>query len=168
MATVPGPPVVMSDVRAVFGAPPGTRLFDFGRGGPWVPDVPQNANVPTYGNQIRLAQLAGATNYQPQVISGPSSRTWSGVNNRPPISFTVGSAQSVGGGTNAFTVHWDRISGDTGITCDNAASAGSTFRAYGGLLSDDIVDITAVWRLTVNDGVQSIFKDVTFHFTASA
>lgn len=164
MATVPGPPTRLADVCAVFGAPLTTRLFDFGRGGPWVPDIAQNAGVPPYGQQIRLVQLAGATNYQPPVISGPSSRAWSGEGFRPPVDYTVGSAQTVSGNTNPYTAHWDKISGDAAITCTNPTVVGATFSCKGGLAGNPFT-ATAVWRLTVNDGVSNVTKDVTFTFT---
>jgi hypothetical protein len=101
MATVPGPPTALSDVRSVFGAPAGTPLHAFVRNGAYVPDIPQNANVPT-APPIRLASLAGATNYVPPSVSvadvfgdtqGGTSNAYIGTanivasNGQPPYSY---------------------------------------------------------------------------------
>ncbi len=53
-------PISLAQVRAEFGAPLGTALGAFVRGGAWVPDVPQNSGVPT-AKPISLGNLLGAT-----------------------------------------------------------------------------------------------------------
>lgn len=98
---VPGPPVSLAAVRAEFNAPAGTPLHAFVRRGAYVPDIPQNANVPT-APPIRLASLAGATNYVPPSVSvanvfgdteGGTSNAYIGTanivasNGKPPYSY---------------------------------------------------------------------------------
>lgn len=161
MATVPGPPTSLAQVRAVFGAPAGTPLHDFVRGGTWVPNISQNAGVPT-APPIRLAQLAGATNYVPLAVTGAGTVNWSGYRHRPPVRFNVDPGAGYTGGSSTPSASWVRISGDSQIVCTNTAAINPQFYCYGGLDSDDPFTADAVWRLTITDGVSSAFGD--FHF----
>lgn len=165
MASVPGPPVRLLDVCSVFGAPAGTPLHDFVRGGRWVPNIAQNNNVPT-GLPIRLAQLAGATNYVPPTITGPNDVYWYGVNKRPPLKSSTDNGQTVNSQL-PYSANWSRLTTNQGINCDNAANAGTNFYAYGGLYPGDDIRMDETWRLTISDGTSTIFKDVNFHFSAS-
>ena len=56
------PPISLGDVEAEFGAPSGTALGAFVRGGAWVPDGPAaNAGVPT-AKPISLGDMLGTVN----------------------------------------------------------------------------------------------------------
>jgi hypothetical protein len=151
MATVPGPPTRLNDVCAVFGAPVGTPLNQFLRGGPWVPNIPANAGVPTV-LPIRLAQLAGATNYVPLGIVGPSALTFTRPGNVP-------SGQSItGGGGTTPTVTWTKTqqTGSPPIGCSNTAIINCTFGAVAGGAGDS----EAIWHVVVTDGISTATKDV--------
>jgi len=67
---VPANPTLLQ-VCAEFGAPAGTPLSAFVRGGVWVPNSPQNANVPT-GLPIALSQLAGAVKSPGAILTSTS------------------------------------------------------------------------------------------------
>lgn len=145
-----------------FGAP---SLGAMRRGAGYVPDVAQNANVPTTF-PIGLSQLAGATKYVAPVINGPATVAWNGFNNRPPRSFDTDTYQTVTQGTNAYTATWTRVSGDGGISCQNTAAVAGPMRAFGGVNQGDIINISAVWQLAISDGVTTQTKQVTFNFTS--
>lgn len=163
------PPITLAQVRAEFGAPAGTPLHAFNRGGAWVPNITQNNAVPTVA-PIRLAQLCGATKYVPMVISGPNPVLWDGDPFKPPRKFYVVSSQAVAGGNAGKTYGWSFVSGSTQINCDINNTLNGSFWAYGqvdlgtGGTEDQV--FTAVWRLTVNDGTATATRDVTFTFTA--
>lgn len=150
-------PAIMSSVYAEFGAPAGTPLSAFLRGGSYVPNVAANSGVPT-ALPIRLSQLAGAVKYVPPVISGPSSASGQ-VFGTPttqtafsdPVSFTVS------GGNPSPSISWARISGDA-TTSQN--TGGLTNVQWNASVNTNNTK-TSVWRLTVNDGVTVVTKDVT-------
>jgi hypothetical protein len=168
VATVPNLPLSLAQVRAVFGAPARTPLHDFHRGGPWVPNIAANNNVPTSG-PIRLAQLVGATNYQALEISGPSSYNFGTIfGARPPTTLGRKVGMGLTGVNGSTTVTWVELVHTPRISCGNTATVDPVFTAYGDLdLGDggDTGTFTAVWRLTVSDGVSSDFQDVTLTVT---
>lgn len=156
-------PATMSSVYAEFGAPAGTPLSAFLRGGSYVPNVAANAAVPT-SLPISLSQLAGAVKYIPISLSGPTSvlgetfglpttqQTYSN-----PANYTVS------GGNPGPSISWSYISGD-----------GSISQNVGGLNSvqwnaavNRNASKSAVWRLTVSDGVSSATRDVTINLIHS-
>ncbi|HWB38413.1 MAG TPA: hypothetical protein VHA75_20545, partial [Rugosimonospora sp.] len=93
----------LSDVYTEFGAPAGTRLTAFVRGGAWVPNTAANAGVPT-APPISLSQLAGATRYTPITISGPTTYTIGPIDlGSPPITKTLATSLSVAGGQGTIT-----------------------------------------------------------------
>lgn len=60
MALPASPPISLLQVCAEFGAPAGTPLTSFLRGGAWVPNTPANAAVPA-ALPINILQLLGAS-----------------------------------------------------------------------------------------------------------
>jgi hypothetical protein len=136
-------------VRAEFGAPAGTPLHNFYRGGPWVPNIPQNANVPA-APPVRLAQLAGAVVYAPPVISGPFDITM------PAHQSSATGTWTVSGGTGSYSVNWVKLS-NTGeainINATNTLSP-TWSRVHNNTEGD------SSWRLDVNDGVQTVSRTV--------
>ena len=56
------PPITLGDVQAEYGAPSGTPLGAFVRGGAWVPDNAVNSGVPT-SVPISLGDLLGSENF---------------------------------------------------------------------------------------------------------
>ena len=162
------PPITLAQVRAEFGAPAGTPLHAFLRGGAWVPNITQNNAVPTV-LPIRLAQLCGATKYVPMVIGGPSPVYWDGDAFKPPRKFYTSSGATVTGGNPAKTYAWTFVSGSTQINCDVSNTLAGSFWAYGpvdlGTGGEPDTHFVAVWRITISDGTASVHRDVTFDFT---
>lgn len=165
MATVPNLPLSLASARAVFGAPPGTPLHDLRRGGPWVPNIAANNNVPTSG-PIRLAQLVGATNYQAIVISGPTSYNFGTIlGATPPKTLVRNPGMSISGGNGSAGATWTERVHNSHIACNDPNIVSPGFSAYGDINGGDAGTFTAVWRLTVSDGITSDWQDVTFTVT---
>lgn len=145
MATVPGPPTSLAQVRAVFGAPAGTPLHAFVRGGAWVPNIAANNGVPT-APPIRLAQLAGATTYVPLAVSVGDvyGATSVGVSND-----YIGNAFiNVSGGTPPYTYLTAYVSG-TVLNLTNATTQSPQFNEPGRPPNPGTTN--AVYKATVTD-----------------
>lgn len=154
----------LQDVVNEFGGPGDLRSYY--RGGPYVPDVGQNAAIPTDPNQLALSQFVGAVRYTPPVLGGPAVVSWDGYNIRPPRKFSTQTGTTVSGGNAPTSIAWSLVSGG-GMTCDTPNVINATFSDYGGLYpGEDEVNDTAVWRLTYSDGITTVTKDVTLNFTS--
>jgi hypothetical protein len=154
------PPLSLAQVRAEFGAPAGTPLHAFVRGGAWVPNVAANNNVPT-APPIRLAQLCGATKQPPFVVSGPSSVYQSSPPNGSMMYLGSGFTYSGGDGSPSF--QWVQLSGSTLIYCDQPNSILGYFRSQA-TTSKAGSDRQAVWRLTATDAGQTYTFNLTVEF----
>jgi hypothetical protein len=146
----------MAQMRSVFGAPANTPLHNFNRGGPWVPNVPANANVPTSG-QIRLAQLAGATNYVPVSVSGPATL------HMAAFVSTVSGTYTGSGGQGTLTATWTKNS-NTGaaININDTHSFSPVFsRALNNTEGDSF------WNLAVTDGISTANMTVEVYGASS-
>lgn len=64
MALQSSPPISLNDIKAEFGATGTRSLTEFYRGGAFVPNSPQNSNIPTSG-AISLLDFLGASNSLP-------------------------------------------------------------------------------------------------------
>lgn len=73
------PPLALTQVLAEFGAPAGTPLSAMVRGGAYVPNIPQNSNVPT-APPIELLDFLGAANTPPVRIENHDIYSWSTTN----------------------------------------------------------------------------------------
>lgn len=158
---VPANPT-LTQVCAEFLAPSNTPLSHFRRGAGWVPDVPQNANVPT-SLPLHLSQLAGAVRYVP--VSATKSGNANGSVFLPhsgsPANVTVTSNPAVvispSGGTGSYSCTWSHVSGDSSISTPGANLFSVSFSASVGRNNEK----TAVKRCTVTDGQSSTFVDVS-------
>lgn len=157
MAVVSTPPS-MSSVISVFGGP--GNLTAYYRGGPYVPNISQNAAIATSPGSLALSQFAGATNYvnvsasvSPATISktsfGSAATGASGLTN--PVTAT-GS-----GGTGSYTYAWTLISGDASTTISNSTTASVTFSRAN---CNTGVDYVSTWKCTVSDGTTSASGNV--------
>lgn len=153
----------LQDVVNEFGGPGDLRSYY--RGGPYVPNVGQNAAVSTDPNQLALSQFVGATHYTPPVLGGPADVYWDGYNVRPPVKFSTQSGTTVSGGNAATSIGWSLVSGGS-ITCATPNVVNATFSDYGGLYPNEEINHTAIWRLTYSDGITTVTKDVTFNFSS--
>lgn len=158
----------LSQVYAEFGAPAGTPLSAFLRGGAWVPHVPANAGVPT-ALPISLSQLAGAVKnvYTPVSISGPSTASGTTELEAPgPFTALVVSDPNTlmvaSGGNGSYTYTWSHVSGDASIAV-NTFSGGASAQFSATVNRNNYK--SAVKRCTVSDGVTSASKDVTVNLS---
>lgn len=126
MATVPGPPVTLAQIRAVYGAPAGTPLHQFYRGGPYVPNIPQNAGVPT-APPIVAHQLCGSTNYVPMSSNFTGGSNPSCTYHSPATTCTasVSPTCNVSNGIPPYSYSWSIVGGSS-ATIANATSATCT------------------------------------------
>lgn len=69
------PPLTLTQVLAEFGAPAGTPLSAMVRGGAYVPNIPQNSNVPT-APPVELLDFLGAANTPPVRIENHNIGSW--------------------------------------------------------------------------------------------
>lgn len=118
------PPITLGQVYAEFGAPAGSPLGFFLRGGPYVPNTAQNANVPT-ALPISMGQLCGASATttinvtQPDVTGSTSVGTGNAI---------IGSASaSASGGTPPYTYNISYVSG-AAFTISTPTSPTTAFR----------------------------------------
>lgn len=164
---VPANPTLIQ-VCNEFLAPATTPLSHFVRGGPYVPNVAQNANVPT-GLPIHLSQLAGAVRYIPVSATKNGNATGSVFlpHSGSPANVTVVSNPSTvitpGGGNGSYSCSWSHLSGDASISTPGANLFNVTFSASVGRNSEK----SAVKRCTVSDGISSAFVDVSVSLSYS-
>lgn len=147
----------LSDVYAEFGAPAGTGLSQFLRGGPYVPNVAANAGVPT-SLPIRLSQLAGAVKYVPISLGGSTFASGSTCG-LPTTQTTFSSVASitVSGGNPSPSISWAYISGDNTMSLTNP---GSALNAQWSSAVNRGASKSATYRITVSDGISSATRDV--------
>jgi len=148
----------LSDVCAEFGAPATTPLSAFVRGGAWVPNTAANAGVPA-SLPINLAQLAGAVAYTPISLGGPTT-AYGETFGTPTSQVTYSNiiTITVSGGNPGPSVSWTRISGDATMSL---VLAGSSLGQQWSASVNTNNSKTAVYRITVSDGVSSATRDVT-------
>lgn len=152
-------PASMSSVYAEFGAPAGTPLSAFVRGGAWVPNTAANANVPA-SLPIRLSQLAGAVKYVPVSLSLSKSGgtfTCSGTSCPASANVNIAAAASVNGGSGSISYSWAFVSGDNSITPNSTVVQNPSFLAT--LRRNGTA--SAVWQCTASDGQTSDTKQIT-------
>jgi hypothetical protein len=149
-------PATLESVYTEFGAPQGTGLSAFLRGGAYVPNVSQNANVPT-ALPISLSQLAGAVKYVPITANiTPTSLSASGKLSAEPIN-TGTATCNASGGNGSTTYTWSRVSGATQI---QASSAGNLC-GFSVPTGTPIGTYNAVWQCTASDGTSSASPTVS-------
>lgn len=148
----------LSDVYAEFAAPAGTNLSAFVRGGAYVPNISANNAVPT-SPPISLSQMAGSVKYIPISLGGPTSAQ--GEVFGTPTTQTVFSDAvtiTVSGGNPGPSISWARISGDA--TMSMVFPTNSLGQQWSASVNTNSSK-SAVYRITVSDGVSSATRDVT-------
>lgn len=151
-------PMSFSQVRSEFLAPLSARFSQFLRGGPYVPNVSQNQNVPT-ALPMRLSQLLGAQRYVPISLTKSGDAIGSEFRPEPAPSFVNVTTNSVtiypAGGNGSYTCTWSQAGG-AGF---NPPPANQFTGAWTASLMKNTTR-TGVMRCTVSDGVSSAFIDV--------
>lgn len=151
--------ISLAQVRAEFGAPAGTPLHAFVRGGSWVPNIAQNNGVPT-STPVSLDDLRGATNQPPVSLAAISNLVLTRgapiPRTRPPrhLPSTGSVTASASGGNGSYTYAWAYVSGDTAIT-DSGSGATRYFNA------PDADAGSATWKCTASDGSTSASRTFT-------
>lgn len=156
-------PATLESVYAEFGAPQGTQLSAFLKGGTYVPNTSANANVPT-ALPISLSQLAGAVKYVNITASiTPTSLSASGHLSAEPIG-TATATCNASGGNSSKTYTWSRVSGATQIQ----ASPSGNLCGFSVPTGTGINTYNAVWQCTVSDGVSSASPTVSVQITVTS
>lgn len=162
MAIVSTPPS-MSSVISVFGGP--GNLTAYYRGGPYVPNISQNAAIATSPGSLALSQFAGATNYvnvSASVSPSTISKTNFGNTAIGPVGPTNPVTATGSGGTGSYTYAWTRISGDASTTISSSTTASVTFSRAS---CSDGVNYVSTWKCTVSDGTTSASGNVQVTLT---
>ena len=167
MALPTSPPITLRQIAAEFNNTGVVSLSNLYRGGLWVPDIPQNSNVPTSG-AISLLDFLGATNYIP--ISGSLSQLsgeYRDPSAQPPIPgsrvIITNPRANPSGGSGSYTYSWAITSGIATITsgassqqCQISASVPNHSTMTGGI------------RCIVSDGTSSLTLTGTYRLLYSA
>lgn len=154
MATVGGPPTSLTAARGVYGAGPGS-LRQLLRGQGLVPNIPQNAGVPTSGN-ISLLQLVGSTNYVPMAVNVNQTGGTRFESEPAPVSQPVTGSLSASAtnGTGSYSYSWSLVSAggsNTGFSWSVSGPQGQVVTATAPVTKN--VERQVEFQLTVSDGV---------------
>ena len=167
MALPASAPITLQQIQDEFGAPRGTPLSAFLRGGAWVPNSAPNAGVPT-ALPINMLQLLGATNIPPVVLTSrfiSSLRVGAGaitseieiggdgivrINKQPGTSVPISGEWLTAGSPSAYEVR--------GTWTSSLGGAGSRSGTVGVWIPGNT---GAAWRLTNGAGVGSCDTQVT-------
>jgi hypothetical protein len=125
VAQVPGSAFSFQDVVNVFG---GSGSFaDYYRGGPYVPNIPQNYAIADNPSGLELVQFANATNYVPfsASASGGTASYNIGLATSPKTRFmSTNATATASGGNGSFSYSW-RVTGSSGVTGASASGTSS-------------------------------------------
>lgn len=158
MAVVTTPPS-LSSVVSVFGGD--GFMSHYYRGGPYVPNISQNAAISTSASTLALSQFAGATNYVPvSVVVSPStiSKTNTGTTSTGPSGQSNTVTATASNGTGSYTYAWTWVSGDTSTAISSTTASGVTFSRSS---CSDSVQYVSTWKCTASDGTSSASGNVT-------
>lgn len=157
MALQTSPPISLNDIKSEFGATGARSLTEFYRGGPFVPDIPENSGVPTSG-AISVLDFLGATSYTPVSVGAPPANGSIYHQEPAPPSEIVSASTtaSASGGTGSYTYSWSYVSGSTDIT---VTGSGAT-RGFSARVGKNST-VSAVWRVTATDGTTSDSENVS-------
>lgn len=153
-------PATLESVYTEFGAPQGTGLSAFLRGGAYVPNGPSaNAGVPT-ALPISLSQLAGAVKYvNVGVTVSPTTVGNAGLS---PL-ITPSTTATATGGNGSYSYTWAYVSGDsTHITLNSGQGTPTANWKVTGVNGNNW---SAVWKCTVSDGTTSASANVNVNGT---
>lgn len=145
------PPISLQDIYAEMGAPNSTTMTSLYRGGSFVPNIAQNASVPTSGN-IGILDFLGATAYIPMSGAGATGFGES-VSHTVSNYTTTGTANAtVSGGLPTKTYTWVFVSG-TNFTVVNQGLASTHFQQAGAPVAGPYI---GNYKCTITDGQGSI------------
>lgn len=156
------PPITSAMIRAEYGGSLPFRIQDYYRGGGLVPNTAGNSGVPTSGVISFfsfLGQGGGSPPVGPLAVLASDASRFVFTPEPAPVTRSVTANGSVlaTGGTGSYTCTWSHVSGDAGIPTPAANVFNPSFTATVNKNSNR----TAVKRCTVNDGVSTVFADMT-------
>lgn len=164
-------PLSMSALSTQYGGALSASFSSYLKGGALVPNTGANATVPTvrpmklsdFLGQGAAGSVGGALSVT-TTGSPTSTSTCTGAScktSRKVQSGIVTAVASGGTGTAVKTYAWARVSGSTAITATTPSAAATYFSATVGANAT----LSAVFRVTVNDGSTTATADVTVSLT---
>lgn len=180
-------PIALTDIEAEFGAPSGTPLSAFVRGGAWVPDSAANANVPT-SPPIKLTDFLGAEAVSIK-LTGQTLSAFALSPGTATVSVTFhnnGQFASVGTGGHSPADEWlndqqAAVGNDYEVRCQVQSGDGpqggpatNVFHPITGpltwqLTTAGVGTLAGTWLLTVREiALTSNFVDATFNMSAES
>lgn len=150
--------ISITQIQTEFGAPAGTALSAFLRGGAYVPDTATNAGVPT-ALPITVTDFYGASALVPLSVSISGSGTDS--DSVSPFSTTTVVTANASGGSGTKSYVWTRVSGHTGFTESGMNTNQLTLSESG--TADET--FTATYKVTVTDDTGSAEDDIFISHT---
>jgi len=158
-------PITLAMIRQFYGGTAPDSIFEYYKGGLYVPNTAGNATVPTSG-PISLFNFygqggSGGGGGGPALVASNSGATGSRFINEPaPATTSVTASGTVfaSGGSGSYTCTWAHLSGDASIPTPGSNVFSPSFTAT---VSKN-TDKTAVKRCTVSDGVNTpVTTDMT-------
>lgn len=149
-------PISLEMIRQFYGGAAPDSIFEYYRGGAYVPNTAGNSGVPTSG-AISLFNFYGQGSGGgggPALTASNSGATGSVFQNEPaPATRSVSGSGTVfaSGGSGSYTCTWAHLSGSTSIPTPASNNFSPTFTAT---VSKNTA-LTAVKRCTVADGVNT-------------
>lgn len=160
------------DIKAEFNGT-SNKLRDYYRGGAFVPDIPQNANIPTSG-AISLFDFYGATNTPPlsYLLTGDPSPTGTAPGNPTyPVSISTSTLKmTASGGIAPYTFSVQRIAGNNNDFFSIVVASASNYTSWKWTKTycSDNTSYNERWRLTVVDfSAQESHLDTTVYISAT-
>lgn len=146
-------PLTLAQICTEFGAPTGTALGAFLRGGSYVPNTAGNASVPT-SLPIKFTDLLGASAWALTASASPTTRYATRSTSGTVVSGSIVASWS--GNVGTVSLLWSRVSGDSGVACSNTTNSSPTWSASVGPGNPSRV---AVWRCQATDSVGSVYTN---------
>jgi hypothetical protein len=169
MALPSTPPISMLQVYAEFGAPVGTPLAAFVRGGVYVPDIPVNAGVPAAPPISLLHLLGAAATSGLSVVASPNPSVYGTTlpHSGSPATLEVSTSTTVNvtGGSGSFSYAWEFLSGAGHSISFGGSPVGKT--ATFSAVHARNTELTSFWRCTATgpSGSGSVDVQVTTSYS---
>ena len=157
MALPSSPPITLAQICAEFGAPAGTPLSAFVRGGAYVSNTTPNAGVPT-ALPISLLDLLGARLAPPLIASAGPATVYGSAEVGYPIVTSSTCTATATGGEGPISYAWGHVSGDASIVPNSPTSASTTFRC--GSASSVPRTISAAYRCWVTRSDETVVTNL--------
>ncbi|HDS1550748.1 TPA: hypothetical protein QEK98_003003 [Stenotrophomonas maltophilia] len=154
-------PISLAMIRQFYGGAAPDSIFEYYRGGAYVPNTAANSAIPTSG-AISLFNFYGQGGSGGGGALNASSSSANKTDNltEPAPAFKTVTATgnvSASGGSGSYTCTWAHLSGSTAIPTPAANVFSPSYSAS--VAKNDT--LSAVKRCTVSDGTSSVFTDMS-------